>query len=71
LDAGGLAAIEKLVMLCEKNHVQLVFSAWEFQPLKTLAKARGDSLNPLKPSFPTLFDAINNAQPRGKCNEAE
>lgn len=71
LDAGGLAAIEKLVLLCEKNHVQLVFSAWQFQPLKTLAKARSDSLNPLNQSFPTLFDAINDVQTREKRNETE
>ena len=69
LDAGGLAAIEKLVAHCHKNQVQLVFSGWQFQPLKTLAKARGDSLSPLDSSFPALIDAINEARGREKRNE--
>ncbi|WP_409526397.1 C4-dicarboxylic acid transporter DauA [Nitrincola sp. MINF-07-Sa-05] len=66
LDAGGLSAIEKLMAYCQKHQIQLVFSAWQFQPLKTLAKARGDSLSPLKASFPTLNDAINEALTLGK-----
>ncbi len=69
LDAGGLAAIEKLMAHCRQHNVQLIFSAWQFQPLKTLARARGDSLSPLDGSFPTLIDAINEAQDRDKRNE--
>lgn len=61
LDAGGLAAIEKLMAHCEKQQIRLVFSGWQFQPLKTLAKARSDSMSPLNASFPTLADAINEA----------
>ncbi len=71
LDAGGLAAIEKLMALCQKKQVHLVFSAWQFQPLKTLARARGDSLSALDASFPTLMAAINEAQKRDKLNETE
>ena len=62
LDAGGLAAIEKLMAYCKKNQVQLVFSTWQFQPLKTLARARAESLSPLNASFPMLIDAIHEAQ---------
>ena len=71
LDAGGLAAIEKLMAHCEKQQVRLIFSGWQFQPMKTLVKARSDSISPLNASFPTLADAINEAITQEKQNEAE
>ena len=58
LDAGGLAAIEKLMAYCEKNRTPVRFSAWQFQPLKTLAKARSVEAGALELSYPTLDDAI-------------
>lgn len=61
LDAGGFAAIEKLVNHCEKNHIIIRFSTWQFQPLKTLARARGEGKSPLDMSFSNLDDAINDA----------
>jgi sulfate permease, SulP family len=61
LDAGGLDAIGKLMAHCEKNQVNLIFSAWEFQPLKILAKAKFESRNPLSVSFSTLDEAIEYA----------
>ena len=60
LDAGGLAAIEKLQSYCERQNITLRFSAWQFQPLKTLAKARNESTGPLDISFATLDEAIDN-----------
>lgn len=71
LDAGGLSAIEKLIAHCEKYHVQLIFSAWQFQPLKTLAKARSDSKSPLNASFATLAESINEARVQEKTHETE
>ena len=62
----SLLFMKELVAHCHKNQVQLVFSTWQFQPLKTLARARGDTLSPLNASFPTLIDAINEAQHREK-----
>lgn len=59
LDAGGFSAIEKLMNHCEKNRITLRFSAWQFQPLKTLARARGEAKSPLELSFSSLDDAIN------------
>jgi SulP family sulfate permease len=59
LDAGGLAAIEKLMAQCEKNQTAIRFSAWQFQPLKTLAKARGEVAGPLDVSFSTLDEAVD------------
>lgn len=70
LDAGGLSAIEKLIDQCEKNHTSIRFSAWQFQPLKTLAKARGESVGPLDTSFSTLDEAIADALNRGNPYEA-
>src|SRR5690606_19999650 len=54
LDAGGLLAIVKLIAHCERRGLPIRFTAWKFQPLKTLAKARGDAKSPLDVSFPTL-----------------
>lgn len=59
LDAGGFAAIEKLIAHCQKQGISLYFSSWQFQPLKTLAKARGDGKSPLDASFSHLRDAVN------------
>jgi len=64
LDAGGLAAIEKLMAHCEKHRIHLVFSGWQFQPLKTLAKARGEGKSPLDQSYSTLEDAVHDALAR-------
>lgn len=39
LDAGGLAAMEKLIHQCRQRKVQLIFAELQFQPLKTLSRA--------------------------------
>ncbi|WP_445425974.1 C4-dicarboxylic acid transporter DauA [Alishewanella sp. HL-SH06] len=39
LDAGGLAALEKLRHSCNTNNIELLIADLQFQPLKTLAKA--------------------------------
>lgn len=69
LDAGGLSSIEKLMAHCQKHNIELIFSAWEFQPLKTLAKAYSNSTGPLNDSFPSLNDAVNNVINRDKTDE--
>lgn len=70
LDAGGLSAIEKLMAHCEKQHVHLRFSTWQFQPLKTLAKARGGVREPLDVSFATLDEAIEDLVKTSASREA-
>jgi SulP family sulfate permease len=70
LDAGGLSAIEKLMAVCEKNQVSLRFSSWQFQPLKTLAKARGQARSPLDMSFATLDEAIDDIVEMSASHEA-
>lgn len=69
LDAGGLAAIEKLLSHCEKNHTTIRFSAWQFQPLKVLAKARSTERGPLDVSFSTIDDSIRDVLNLGESNE--
>ncbi|WP_339677125.1 C4-dicarboxylic acid transporter DauA [uncultured Zhongshania sp.] len=65
LDAGGLAAIKKLISHCEKNNISIRFSSWQFQPLKILAKAREENSVALSVSFATLDDAIEDALKEG------
>lgn len=71
LDAGGLAAMEKLMAHCEKHQVQLVFAGWQFQPMKTLAKARGSGKTPLDMSFSSLGLAVDNVLARERPHEIE
>lgn len=71
LDAGGLSAIEKLMAHCEKAGVTILFSSWQFQALKTLARAQGDSNSPLSRSFANLDSAIGEALERSKHPAAE
>lgn len=39
LDAGGLAALNKLISKSAKSHTELIITDLQFQPLRTLAKA--------------------------------
>lgn len=71
LDAGGFSAIEKLIAHCEKNHISIRFSTWQFQPLKTLARARGAGRGPLEISFSHLDDAISEVLNTDKHYETE
>ncbi|MEQ8516487.1 MAG: STAS domain-containing protein, partial [Chromatocurvus sp.] len=61
LDAGGLTAIERLMVECEKRQVSLRFSCWQFQPLKTLARARSAAAGPLDLSFASLDEAVRDS----------
>lgn len=58
LDAGGLAAIEKLMAHCKKTQTTIYFADWQFQPLKTLARARDTQAGPLDLSYGSLDKAI-------------
>lgn len=40
LDAGGLAALNKLVAFCQKNDIRIYLCDWQPQPLKTLTRAK-------------------------------
>ena len=45
LDAGGVSALNKLILHCEKNQSQLVLTNLQPQPLKTLKKAHTEKIN--------------------------
>jgi SulP family sulfate permease len=70
LDAGGLAAIDKLITHCQAQGIRIRFTDWQFQALKTLAKARSsERTSPLDMSFSSLDDAINDALTASKRHE--
>lgn len=71
LDAGGLSALDKLTTHCKQQGITLYFSSWQFQPLKTLARAQGESQSPLVLSFSRLDDAIDNVINRSTVNAGE
>ncbi|MBA6412263.1 C4-dicarboxylic acid transporter DauA [Parahaliea sp. F7430] len=62
LDSGGLNAIDRLITYCDEHQTKIRFSSWQFQPLKTLAKARSEQLGPLDLSYSTLEEAIEDAR---------
>lgn len=66
LDAGGVAALTKLIGYCQKIGAKLILTDVQYQPLKTLARARIAPIEGTFRLFPTLDDAceaINNNAP--------
>ncbi len=58
LDAGGVAAMNKLVAACAREGKQLVIADLQFQPLKTLARANVQPVAGVTSFYPTLNEAI-------------
>ncbi|MBR9909180.1 MAG: STAS domain-containing protein [Gammaproteobacteria bacterium] len=69
LDAGGLSAVDRLLAQCADKQISIRFSCWQFQPLKTLAKARSAGVGPLEVSFSTLEGAIDAVLSKGTNHE--
>lgn len=63
LDAGGLAALNKLVKQCEQNHTQLLISDLQFQPIRTLAKAGVQPIDGVLKFYPTLKELLQEQLP--------
>ncbi len=59
LDAGGLSALTKLIQRCQENGSRLLISDLQFQPLKTLAKAKVQPIDGVLKFFPSLEDALS------------
>lgn len=59
LDAGGLAAMNKLVASCAAEGKQLMIADLQFQPLKTLARAGVEPVPGVTAFYPTLAEAIH------------
>lgn len=58
LDAGGLAALDKLIIQCRKKQVTLFITDLQFQPLKSLARAGVKPEAGLLVFYPGLKDAL-------------
>lgn len=69
LDAGGLAALNKLIEHCRKTNTRIFFCEWQFQPLKTLARAKIQPQPGISAYYPSLQAALD-AVPRS-TNDGE
>jgi len=58
LDAGGLVALDKYISACDNINCHILLVDLQFQPLKTLAKARIHPVDGLLSFYPTLADAL-------------
>lgn len=58
LDAGGLAALNKLISKCQRDNTELMIADLQFQPLKTLAKAGVQPIPGILSFYPTLREAL-------------
>ncbi|MBY6223443.1 C4-dicarboxylic acid transporter DauA [Ferrimonas balearica] len=58
LDAGGLSALNKLIERCQENGTRLLICELQFQPLKTLAKAKVEPIEGVLHFYPSLEDAL-------------
>ena len=64
LDAGGVAALNKLVAHCADRGKRLVITDLQFQPLKTLARARVKPVPGVTSFHSTLTEAIHQLDQR-------
>ncbi|MGL5361068.1 MAG: SulP family inorganic anion transporter, partial [Shewanella sp.] len=61
LDAGGLAALSKLIDKCQKNNTKLLIADLQFQPIRTLARAKIQPIDGVLKFYPTLREALSEA----------
>ncbi|CBL44813.1 Sulphate anion transporter [gamma proteobacterium HdN1] len=62
LDAGGLAALNKLIAKCEKSGTRIFIAELQFQPLKTLARAGVTPIAGVSQFFAHLENAVETAR---------
>ncbi len=67
LDAGGVAAMNKLIVQCEKNGCQISFADWQFQPLKTLARAGIKPIEGVSSFYSTLAEALESLEAKAEA----
>jgi len=58
LDAGGLAGMNKLIKQCQLDHTKVIFADFQFQPLRTLARAKVQPIKGVSLYSATLDQAI-------------
>nr|MDQ2694244.1 C4-dicarboxylic acid transporter DauA [Pseudomonadota bacterium] len=61
LDAGGLASLNRLIESCQREGTEVYFADWQFQPLKTLARAGVRPVEGVSRFFPSLREALEAA----------
>ncbi|GAB2917347.1 C4-dicarboxylic acid transporter DauA [Rheinheimera gaetbuli] len=71
LDAGGLAALNKLISKCSKNNTELLIADLQFQPLKTLARAGIKPLPGQLSFYPTLREALETLYQQAASKEEQ
>ena len=72
LDAGGLAAMHKFLNQCEAKQCHVLMVDLQFQPLRTLAKAKVRPIEGVLSFYPTLADALRLLPKRhGQWEEGE
>lgn len=62
LDAGGLAAMSKLMRAHTSTGKHIYFAEWQFQPLKTLAKAKVKPVEGAIRFFHSLADVVDHIE---------
>ncbi|WP_102795474.1 C4-dicarboxylic acid transporter DauA [Bowmanella denitrificans] len=60
LDAGGLAALNKLISQCQRKQTQIYIADLQFQPLRALAKAGVKPIAGVLTFYSSLADALDN-----------
>ena len=65
LDAGGLAAMSKLMTAHADSGKKIYFADWQFQPLKTLAKAKVQPVDGAIRFFSSLAEVSNHLTKTG------
>jgi len=58
LDSGGVAALNKFIASCTKDNIHVYLADFQFQPLKTLAKAKFKPDGVICETFSTLAGAL-------------
>jgi sulfate permease, SulP family len=66
IDAGGLSALERFIEECRRHKTSLVITDLQFQPLKTLAKAKIKAIEGELTFSSTLQDAISQLSSEGR-----
>ncbi|MCL1120778.1 C4-dicarboxylic acid transporter DauA [Shewanella seohaensis] len=71
LDAGGLSALNKLIDKCKLNHTKLIVADLQFQPIRTLARAKVQPIEGVLKFYPTLREALAEAPlPEQTCESS-
>jgi SulP family sulfate permease len=66
LDAGGLAALNKLVSKCRDEGTRLLISDLQFQPIRTLAKAKVQPIPGVLKFYPSMKELLDEELPVSK-----